>query len=262
VKNASYGIVIPSFKEADNIAGLIQEILHVVPDAVVAVVDDSPDLSTVQAAESLGLAQVHVFHRKAKGGRGSAVLQGVRFLLTQNCSIIVEMDADSSHPPTQIPELVAYLQQHQLDLVIASRYLPTSRILNWPAARRLFSRCSNLLARAVLRIPITDYTNGYRVYSRTCAESIAEHCGRYGKGFIALSEILVSAYYRGFRVGEVPTLFTNRLRGESSLTWQEIKNAAFGLVTIAFLKRQLQKEHRAAQGLPGSRAKADTLHGR
>ncbi len=236
------GVVIPSYKEADNIGRLIREILTFVPEARIAVVDDSPDLATKDAVERLGLARVTVTHRGAKGGRGSAVLEGIRQLLDQGCSQILEMDADFSHPPSQIPDLLREAGERRFDLLVASRYLPQSEIRNWPLSRRTFSKCSNLLARAVLGVPLADYTNGYRVYSLRAARLIVETCGKEGKGFIALSEILVNLHYRGFRVGEVPTVFVNRMRGESSVNFQEIKNALTGLLNIYFLRRRLLRE--------------------
>jgi dolichol-phosphate mannosyltransferase len=234
------GVVIPSYKEAENIAPLIQAVLSGIPEARVVVVDDSPDLGTVESAEGLHLPQVTVVHRGEKGGRGSAVLHGLRILLEQGCEQLIEMDADFSHPPAQIPELLAKARQEKIDLLIASRYVPSSRILNWPLTRHLFSRSSNWLARLLLRVPVRDYTNGYRTYSRRAAETIVESCGRLGKGFISLSEILVNCYYRGFTVAEVPTVFTNRSRGESSVTAAEVRNAIAGLYRIFLLKRQLQ----------------------
>jgi dolichol-phosphate mannosyltransferase len=236
------GVVIPTYKEADNIGKLVGEVLRVAPEAQIAVVDDSPDLATKDAVARLGLARVTVTHRAAKGGRGSAVLEGIRQLLARGATQLLEMDADFSHPPSQIPELRREARERKLDLLVASRYLARSEIHNWPLSRRLFSKGSNLLARTLLGVPIADYTNGYRVYSLPAARLIGETCGKKGKGFISLSEILVNLHYRGFTVGEVPTVFVNRTRGESSVNFEEIKNALTGLVDIYFLKRRLQRE--------------------
>lgn len=236
------GVVIPSYLEAENIAPLIGEVLRQVPSARLVVVDDSPDRRTVDVVRGLELSQVAAIHRSEKGGRGSAVLEGIAHLLPLGCTQVLEMDADFSHPPAQIPELLTTARIRDLDLLIASRYLPGSRILNWPVSRRAFSRCSNWLARTLLQVPVRDYTNGYRLYSRPAADMITAHCGQMGKGFISLSEILVNAYYRGFRVGEIPTVFSNRLRGESSANAAEITNALVGLFRIYGLKRRLQGE--------------------
>jgi len=237
--NDRVGVVIPAYKEADNIASLIQEILTHVPSAEIVVVDDSPDLATVDAAQKLGLSRVRVIHRDTKGGRGSAVLEGAAQLVRRDCTQILEMDADFSHPPSQIPALLKEAIDRKLGLLVASRYLPTSEIHNWPLSRRVFSRCSNILARVVLGVPIADYTNGFRVYSSSAANTIVTTCGKEGRGFIALSEILVNLYYRDYAIGETPTVFVNRARGESSVNSREIRDAVTGLVKIFFLRRRL-----------------------
>lgn len=233
------GVVIPAYKEADNIAPLIQAIRKELPEAEIVVVDDSPDESTQDAVERLNDPAATVVHRTSKGGRGSAVLEGIAILLKKGCTRIAEMDADFSHPPSQLKSLLKEASDRDLDLLVASRYLPASRIENWPLGRRVFSIASNHLARFMLGIPICDYTNGYRLYSRRAGERIVETCGKLGKGFIALSEILVNVYCSGLTVGETPTIFTNRLRGESSVNYHEIKNALFGLWGIYLLKKRL-----------------------
>jgi len=240
------GVVVPAYKEANNIAALIRAVRSVIPGAFIAVVDDSPDLSTVAAAESEAGDRLIVVHRAEKGGRGSAALQGMRLLLENGCTTIVEMDADFSHAPSEIPLLLAALDRRGLEMVIGSRYLTESRIENWPLSRRLFSRAANWLAHLVLRVPIHDYTNGFRGYSLRAAQVVVATCGKIGKGFIPLSEILVNLWGRGFRIGEVPTVFVNRARGESSVSSQEITNALVGLGRIYLLKRRLAQP--AARG--------------
>ena len=233
------GIVIPTYKEGTNICSLLNELLKNTKISQIVIVDDSPDLDTVDAVNSLKSSKIHVIHRTSKGGRGSAVIDGIKYLVNEGSQWIIEMDADFSHPPSQIPELLQTALLGQVDLLIGSRYLSASRIENWPLTRRIFSKSSNLLARTLLRVPVSDYTNGYRVYSRPAAEMIIETCGKLGKGFISLSEILVNAYYRGFKVAEVPTIFTNRVRGESSVNSTEIYNALTGLFKIMQLKNKL-----------------------
>jgi glycosyltransferase involved in cell wall biosynthesis len=244
------GLVIPSFREHENIAELIVRARAALPGLRVLVVDDSPDLATVRAVEDLGLEGVRVLHREGKGGRGSAVLRGIRELLREGCAPVLEMDADFSHPPDELAELERGLRERGLGLLIGSRYLPESRIENWPLARLLFSRFSNRLARLTLGVPVADYTNGYRAYSREAAECVAETCGRMGSGFIALSEILVNLHARGYRIGETPTVFVNRLRGESAVNLGELWTAAAGLLRI-FLSVRVRalrappRDHRA-----------------
>ena len=235
------GIAIPSYNETESICDLIQKIQQITPGCEIVVVDDSPQMTTVHLIEARQFQNLKLIHRTEKGGRGSAILEGLRYLITKNCDFYIDMDADFSHPPEQIPELIQIIQSRQLQMLIGSRYLPESRIVNWPLSRRIFSKLSNWLARCVLQIPIHDYTNGYRCYSRSAAELIVKHCGKIGKGFISLSEILVQLYFNGYTVGEIPTRFINRVRGESSVNHKEITNALTGLFKIYFLKKRLQK---------------------
>lgn len=235
------GVVIPSYMEGENIQQLLKVVSEQMPNSPIVVVDDSPTTATIDCVKRLNMNHVHTIHRTSKDGRGSAILVGMAYLLNCGCNIVVEMDADLSHPPTQMPALVRQLLSEKLDLLIASRYLPESRIDNWPITRRIFSKCSNLLAWSTLRVPISDYTNGYRVYSRSGAEVAVKTCGKLGKGFIALSEILVNLYFRGYSVSETPTVFVNRVRGESSVTHKEVLGALVGLYRIFWLKRELIK---------------------
>lgn len=244
---ANVGIVIPAYNEWENIAALTAAVVRGLPGCRIVVVDDSPNEKTVEAITAVGFPGVSVVHRTVKDGRGSAVMEGIRHCLAAGSEIIIEMDADFSHPPAQLPELVAALRDRHLDMVVASRYLPESRIDHWPLSRRIFSRAANMVAKTLLRVPVTDYTNGYRAYSRRSAELIALHCGKLGKGFIPLSEILTQVYYRGLAIGEVPTHFVNRLRGESSLNPTEIKNAAVGILKIYQLKRALTRAARSSR---------------
>lgn len=238
------GIVIPSYREEANIVALLEGLLVQLPAARIVVVDDSPDSLTVEAVRRFGHAQVTWIHREKKDGRGSAVLAGIARLLEGDVERVVELDADSSHQTSELRDLLAESVKGEWDLMIASRYTAESRIVNWPASRRAFSKCANLLARALLQVPITDYTNGYRVYSRRAAELIVRECGRIGKGFISLSEILVQLYCRGYSISERPSVFVNRIRGESSVNFEEIRNAAVGLVKIVGLRRRLRSEVR------------------
>jgi dolichol-phosphate mannosyltransferase len=235
------GIVIPTYNESASIADLLKAIRQELPHAVILIVDDSSSDETARAAKSMGDNATSVIRRGKKSGRGSAVIEGLKSLLASGCERFIEMDADFSHPPSELSSLLNMAESRKADLLIGSRYVPGSRIENWPIGRRIFSRMANALAKVVLQVPIHDYTNGYRVYSRRAVEIIALNCGRRGKGFISLSEILVAVYYNGLNVTEVPTRFVNRLRGESSLSFAEISNAVQGLIKIYIMKQELMK---------------------
>lgn len=234
-------VVIPAYGESKNIVGLCKEILVNYANADILIVDDSPDNLTIEAIQRFAHPQVRISHRDAKGGRGSAVISGISQYINGPYEYFLEIDADFSHPPAQIPALIKQAEEEKLDLLIASRYLRDSHILNWPLSRRIFSKCANYLARTLLQVPVHDYTNGFRLYSKGAAVELVQTCGKLGSGFIALSEILVNLYYRKYAIGEVSTIFVNRIRGESSLSRKEIWNALIGLKRIYQLKKQLSK---------------------
>ncbi len=236
------GIVIPSYNEEASIADLIVEIRRYVPESIIVVVDDSPGVAVAHAMAQLLNHKTELIRRGSKGGRGSAILVGLKRLLETDTEFFIEMDCDFSHPPKQIPELAKKLKNEQLDMVVASRYLPGSQILNWPVRRRVFSRYSNFLARRALGIAISDYTNGFRCYSRSAAKLIIAECGRFGSGFIGLSEILVNLSCRCYKIGEMPTVFTDRLRGQSSLRFFEVASSLQWLFKLRGLKHRLLKD--------------------
>ncbi|MBI5202436.1 MAG: glycosyltransferase [Elusimicrobia bacterium] len=240
------GVCIPSYKEQDNMSALLTRLRETLPDAWLVVVDDSPDMATVDAAAKAKSAlplgdRIHAIHREGKGGRGSAVIVGMKWLLDAGCERVLEMDSDFSHSPEEIPGHLAAARERGLDLLIASRYIPGSRIENWPFKRRFFSKCSNTVARLLLGIPIHDYTNGFRFYSHRAAQKVVRDCGQLGKGFIALIEILVKLDLAGFAIGESPTQFINRLRGESSVTHKEVTESILGLFRIVSYQRAARR---------------------
>ena len=154
-------------------------------------------------------------------------------------NIFVEMDADLSHSTSELIRNLKFFSLNKADLLISSRYLQKSKILNWPKSRKIFSSLSNKLARFILNIPISDYTNGYRIYSKRAVLNTTKNCGKIGDGFIILSEILVNLYYKKFKILEIDSIFRNRIRGESSVTLNEVLRSFIGLIKLYFLKKSL-----------------------
>ncbi len=227
-------IVIPTFNERENISRLIDRILELHPDVTVLVMDDgSPDGTADSVRESQAKHGQHIqlIVRQGKGGRGSAVLMGFKYGLEHGYDLMFEMDADFSHEPTEISRFLEKIKDY--DMVLGSRYLPGSEIHNWGFKRTFFSRWANRYARLVLGIPISDYTNGYRVYRRSAVEAIdMERID--AKGYVVLSEVAYQFHKKGMRIGEVPTVFVNRRRGISNLTSHEIKEAFLSVLRIRF----------------------------
>ena len=233
-------VVIPAFKESQNIEKLIKLILKVLKDPYIVIVDDSPDKETEKIVKNFH--NINYVYRGKKLGRGSAVVEGMKKIIKKNkIDKIIEMDADLSHDPNEIEENLNYFEKENLDLLISSRYLKDSQVINWSMQRKVFSFLSNKLARLLLKIPVTDYTNGFRIYSKKSAEHIALNCGKIGSGFVVLSEQLVELYFNGYKVDERPTIFKNRVRGESSVNINEISNALLGLFKIYKRKKEILK---------------------
>ena len=238
-------ITIPAFREHRNIVQLCEKIQLIDTKDYnfnILIVDDSDDLKTLNAFKVKKLKKnVLIEKRSKKLGRGSAVLLGMNNFISSNQDneIFVEMDADHSHSVDELLRNLNFFSKNNLDLLISSRYLKKSKILNWPISRRIFSKLSNKLTKITLGVPVSDYTNGYRIYSRKAIHHTVKNCGKIGDGFIILSEILVQLYYNKFKVGEIDSLFTNRVRGESSVTFKEIKNSLKGLIKLFFIKQDL-----------------------
>ena len=147
------------------------------------------------------------------------------------------MDADMSHNPSEIKKKIKFFKKSSLDLLISSRYLKKSKIINWPFSRKILSKISNILARLLLGIPVTDYTNGYRIYSKRAVNLITRHCGKIGDGFIILSEIILILSNKGMKISEIDTIFVNRIRGSSSVNLRLIVQSLIGLSKLYLMKK-------------------------
>ena len=152
------------------------------------------------------------------------------------------MDADFSHDPKEIKKNLKIFKKKKLDLLISSRYLKESKISNWSLSRRIFSLMANFLAKLLLNLGVSDYTNGFRIYSRKSVELITKKCGNIGDGFIVLSEILLIIKIFNLKISEVPSIFVNRKRGESSVNFKLIIQSFLGLIKLYFIKKNLNKK--------------------
>ena len=229
------GIIIPTYNEGREVIRLITEINKKITINKILIIDDSFD-SKIKNIH-LSFNNVIYINRKKKLGRGSAVIFGLRILKKLGNDVFIEMDADFSHNPNEIRKNILIFNKKKLDLLIASRYLKKSKIINWPINRKIFSKISNLLAKFLLRIPVSDYTNGFRIYSKKATEIIVKKCGKIGDGFIILSEILMELHLHKLKIGETSTTFVNRKRGESSINVNLIYKSFIGLIKI-YLKKK------------------------
>lgn len=218
-------IVIPTYNEKDNIVGLLEAIRAILPTAYITIVDDSsPDgTASVVAPLTKKDKRLSLIKRKGKGGRGSAVTRGFSDgIKNKKIKYFIEMDGDFSHDPRELKRILTSAKNN--DVVIAARYLRSSQIINWPIQRRIFSYLANLFAKTILWVPIVDYTNGYRCYRRKVLEAI-ELSNVQETGYAVLMEMIYLVHKSGFKIGQVPTIFVNRKRGQSNTTIKEIINA-------------------------------------
>lgn len=233
-------IIIPTYNELENIEKLIFEIKKKLPESEIFIIDDSNTQEIGALIKSKNL-QVSYFHRDNKSGRGSAVIYGFnKAIKDREYKIFIEMDADFSHDPNELIRNIDFFTKEKLDLLIASRYLPGSKIINWSLSRRILSKLSNFLARNLLNIPLKDFTNGFRIYSPRAIKRIILSCGNIGDGFILLSEIIVVIKNNLMQIGEIQTNFVNRERGVSSVNFKLVMASLYGIIKLAIIKKKLK----------------------
>jgi dolichol-phosphate mannosyltransferase len=212
-------ICLPTYNEAANLPQITEAILRIIPSAVILVIDDNSPDGTGAVAEKMRLEnpQISVLHRVRKEGLGRAYLEGFRTVLKNMPEVerIVQMDADFSHPPERLPEMIR--RSESADLVIGSRYVKGGGTENWSLFRQLISRFGSLYARLWLGLPVRDLTGGFKVWRRDLLEKILScPIGSGGYGFQA--ETTFFAFRSGARIAEVPILFTDRNVGKSKMT--------------------------------------------
>jgi len=248
-------VCLPTYNEAENIDRVLRRIRAALPDAGVLVIDDGSPDGTADLAEQVGreVGGVEVLRRRAKSGLGSAYRAGFRWGLEQGWDAMVEMDADLSHDPDALPELVAPLEEGY-DLVVGSRYVPGGSIPNWTWHRRLLSRGGNLYAAALLGLHVTDSTSGFRAYSAAILRTIdldAVHAEGYGFQIEMVHQVL----QHGGAVTEVPIRFVDRVDGTSKMS-MAIVVEALALVTWWGLLRALHALTGRARGARGRSGRA------
>ena len=214
-------VVLPTYNERENlepvVAGIRAALTPVAPDHRVLVVDDSSPDGTGELADALAARDpaVRVLHRFRKEGLGQAYLAGFRFALREGAALIVEMDADLSHDPAHLPAMVEAARD--ADVVLGSRYVAGGRVRNWGRMRRLVSRGGCWYARTVLGVEVRDLTGGFKVFRREVLETLDLHWVR-SQGYAFQVELTYRAIQAGFRVREVPIVFTDRRVGQSKMS--------------------------------------------
>lgn len=209
-------VVLPTYNERENLENTIRRLIASVPQVDILVVDDNSPDGTGRLADQMSAANphVHVLHRHSKEGLGAAYLEGFAWALERGYEVIVECDADGSHHPEQLPDLLAALDDH--DLAVGSRWVSGGSVVDWPRSRELLSRGGSAYARLMLRIPQRDVTGGYRAFRASALRAI-DLSTVSSLGYCFQIELLWRANCAGLRVAEVPITFTERQWGVSKM---------------------------------------------
>ncbi|GDY28557.1 polyprenol monophosphomannose synthase [Gandjariella thermophila] len=232
-------VAIPTYNERDNLGPIVERLHAALPEAHVLVIDDGSPDGTGQLADEMAAAEsrVHVLHRSEKAGLGAAYLAGFRWALDRDYAVIVEMDADGSHAPEDLPRLLDALRDSEL--VLGSRYVPGGRVVNWPRRREFLSRGANLYTQIALGAGIRDITGGFRAYRREVLEKV--NLGTVAsQGYCFQIDLAWRALEAGFRVAEVPITFTERQHGVSKMSGDVVREALVRVTKWGLRRRGTQ----------------------
>lgn len=210
-------VIIPTYNEAENIKPIVSRVRAAVPDAHVLVADDNSPDGTGKIADEVAAVddQVHVLHRKGKEGLGAAYLAGFRWGIEHGYGVLVEMDADGSHQPEELPRLLTALKG--ADLVLGSRWVPGGRVVNWPKHREMLSRGGSTYSRVLLGVPIRDVTGGFRAFRAQTLERLGLE-DVASQGYCFQVDLARRAVEAGYNVVEVPITFVERELGDSKMS--------------------------------------------
>jgi dolichol-phosphate mannosyltransferase len=219
-------VILPTYNESQNLPRVVPPILAQDPRLEILVVDDnSPDGTGRLATDLAGVnPRVHVLHRGRKEGLGRAYLSGFGWALERDFDLIFEMDADFSHDPKFLRDLIAGIAG--ADLVIGSRYKTGVNVINWPMSRLLLSYCANIYVRWITGLPLTDATGGFKCFRREVLAAIPLERVR-SNGYAFQIELSFRAWKKGYRLLEVPIVFVDRVEGSSKMSKAIVREAVW-----------------------------------
>jgi dolichol-phosphate mannosyltransferase len=234
-------IIIPTYNERENLPELIRRLMAQPVVLDVLVVDDNSPDGTGVVADELAAANphVHVLHRQQKNGLGRAYLAGFDWALSRGYEFILEMDADFSHNPADVPRLVEAARQHEADLVLGSRYSHGIRVINWPLDRLLLSISAAKYVQIITGMPITDPTGGFKCF-RARALAAIDLGTVQSNGYSFQIELTHRVWRRGMKIEEVPIIFTDRFQGTSKMS-KEIVREAWWMVWKLWFEHGLRR---------------------
>lgn len=240
-------VVLPTYDEAENVTPMCQAILLALPGATLLVVDDGSPDGTGQLADGLAAAdpRIRVRHRLAKQGLGRAYLDGFGVALAGGAERVVQMDADFSHDPAVLPDMLAPLERDAADLVIGSRYTKGGGVVDWGIGRRVVSRGGSIFAGTVLGLPASDLTGGFKAWRASTLAGIG-FGGVHAGGYVFQIEMTYRAHRSGARIVEVPITFRDRRVGQSKMSRRIVVEALVVVVQLRLegLTRRLRSLRR------------------
>ncbi len=236
-------VVIPTYNELANLPVITAGVRAAVPNLDILIVDDNSPDGTGDLADQLAAQDqaISVLHRAGKSGLGKAYLAGFDEALTRGYDVVMEMDADGSHQPEQLPALLAALPD--ADLVLGARWVPGGGAVNWPKHREWLSRGGNFYTRMMLGIPLHDATGGFRAFRATTLKALDLH-EVDSQGYCFQVDLAWRAVQRGLRVQEVPITFVERTAGTSKMS-QRIVAEALWRVTVWGVQNRLHGDRRS-----------------
>lgn len=224
-------IILPTYKEAENVERIIPEVLSKSPELEVLVIDDNSPDGTGDLVERMAKAdsRIHLIRRPGKMGLGTAYVLGFKYVLDHGYDYCFEMDSDFSHPPDKIPDMIELLKEN--DLVIGSRYSNGISVVNWPMKRLVLSYFACWYARTVTGCPVRDLTAGFKAYRReTLAGIDLDKLKEDGYGFQIEIDFVI--WRKGFRIKEMPIVFTERKAGVSKMSKRIVRRAFFLVIRL------------------------------
>jgi dolichol-phosphate mannosyltransferase len=240
-------VIIPTYNEKENVDGIIRAVLALPKSFHVLIVDDSSPDGTGDIVKGLQTEfpdQLHLLERKGKQGLGTAYIEGFKWAVTHTYGYVFEMDADFSHNPQDLLRLYDACANKGADMAIGSRYVSGINVVNWPLGRVLMSYLASKYVRIILRVKIADTTAGFVCYRNEVLKTIELDKIRF-KGYAFQIEMKYTAYKCGFKIVEVPIVFTNRILGVSKMNSSIFGEAIFGVIKLkwqSFFRKYPQKK--------------------
>lgn len=228
-------VITPTYNERDNLSRIVPAILQRDSRLDVLIIDDASPDGTGEVADAIARndSRVHVLHRAAKLGLGTAYIEGFRWGLERDYDFMMEMDADFSHDPAHLPQFVDALGRY--DVVLGSRYLEGRvTVVNWPITRLLLSFFANVYARWITGLPVADATSGFKAFRRSVLEAIDLDRVESG-GYAFQIEMTMRAWKKGFSIGEIPIVFVDRASGVSKMSKKIIREAVWKVWKLRIL---------------------------